>query len=112
MTHNHPPCHLALYNPATCVNPTDTQNYCDTYFVNNIILGQNIKINACVLSFYDQPAGGVVVGESRHQELDGTRFVPIACMLFEGISVIGKEISDKTNFSMTITSYGNSELEI
>ncbi|XP_065913644.1 uncharacterized protein [Dysidea avara] len=55
---------------------------------------------------------GVVVGESRHQELDGTRFVPIACMLFEGISVIGKEISDKTNFSMTITSYGNSDTSI
>jgi len=79
------------------------------------MLGQNIRINACVLSFNDRPAEGVnfiVSGESQHHRLDGTQFVPIACNLFEGISVIGKKISDKFNFSMTITSYSNSELEI
>ncbi|XP_065914553.1 putative leucine-rich repeat-containing protein DDB_G0281931 [Dysidea avara] len=56
VTHNNPPRHLVLYNPATCINTTNTTNHCDTYFVDN---GQNIKINACVLSFRDQPAGGV-----------------------------------------------------
>ena len=56
LTHNNPPLHLALYNPATCINAT---SYCDACLVNNIMLGQNIKINACVLSYHDKPAGVV-----------------------------------------------------
>jgi len=115
VTHNYPPHHLAMYNPAICVDATNMPSKCQTYFVSNIMLGQNIKINACVLSFYDKPAGGVdfvVSGASGQHFLEETRFVPIACQLFEGISIIGKQISDKTNFSMTITSYTNSESEI
>ena len=114
VTHNYPPRHLALYKPATCVNK-NTTNDCDTYFINNIMLGQNIKINACVLSFHDRHAGSenfVVSGENEHQSLGGTQFVPIACDFFEGIIVRGKKISDKTNFTMTITSYRNSDIEI
>ena len=115
VTHNYPPSHLALHSPTTCIATTEPVNNCDIYFVNNIMLGQNIKINACVLSFYDEPAGEmnfVIKGENQHHKLDSTRLVPIACNIFEGISIIGKKISDKTNFSMTITSYGNSEVEI
>ena len=115
MTHNNPPRHLVLYNPATCINTTNTTNHCDTYFVDNIMLGQNIKINACVLSFHDQPARGVdfvVSGENHDHNLGGTQFVPIACNLFEGVSVTGKETSDITNFTMMITSYTNSDLGI
>jgi len=111
-THNYPPRRLAFNNPATCINTTSR---CPKYFISNIMLGQNIKINACVLSFYDEQAGGVnfvVTGESKHHRLDGTRFVPIACTFFEGISVVGKKISNKKNFSISITSYTNSEVEI
>jgi len=114
VTHNYPPRHLALYNPASCVSSTNIMNYCDTYFVSSIMLGQNIKVNACVLSFNNKHAGGVnflVTSGSQFYQLDGTRFVPIACSLFEGISIIGEKITDKTNFSMTITSYSNSEIE-
>ena len=109
VTHNYPPHCIALYSPAICVDTTTVTSKCQNYFVSNIMLGQNIKINACVLSFYDQPAGGVdfvVSGGSKQYFLEATRFVPIACQLFEGI------ISDKKNFSMTITSYTNSESEI
>ena len=115
VTHNYPPQHLALYNPAICIAATKSVNDCDVYFVDNIMLGQNIKINACVLSFHDKHIGGlnfVVTGRSQHHNLDGTRFVPIACTLFEGVSIKGKNIYDKTNFSMTITSYSNSDTEI
>ncbi|XP_065892877.1 uncharacterized protein [Dysidea avara] len=114
ITHNNPPRNLALYNPATCINKTTVVNDCKAYLVSNIMLGQNIKINACVLSFYDEPAGNIdftVSGGSQNHHLDGTQFLPIACKLFEGISVIGKEISNKTNFSMTISSYTNSRSE-
>ena len=112
VTHNHPPHHLALYNPTTCINTTNKSSRCQKYFISNIMLGQNIKIQACVLSFHEQHAGGVnfvLSGEYKDHRLDGTQSVPIACTLFEGISVIGKKIS---NSSMTITSYTNSEVEI
>ena len=115
VTHNYPPHHLALYNPTTCADTINSSRKCQNYFVSNIMLGQNIKINACVLSFHDQPAGGVdfvVSGGSEQYFLEATRFVPIACQLFEGISIIGEKISNKKNFSMTITSYTNSESEI
>ena len=49
VTHNHPPRH----NPATCINTTNTTGNCQDYiFISNIMLGQNIKINACMLSLY------------------------------------------------------------
>ena len=117
VAHNNPLHHLALYAPATCLDATKPNDNCGTYFVPNIMLGQDIKIDACALSFYDQPAGAVdfvVSGRSQHHHLDGTTFVPIACKQFEGISVLGQEISDisSVNFSMTITSYTNSEVEV
>ena len=115
VTHNYPPHHFALYNPTTCADTINSSRKCQNYFVSNIMLGQNIKINACVLSFYDQPAGGVdfvISGRSEQYFLEATQFVPIACQLFEGISIIGKKISNKKKISMTITSYTNSESEI
>jgi len=115
ITHNNPPRRLALYDPATCIHSNYTISKCNVYFINNIMLGENIKINACVLSFYDQHAGGtnfVVNGESEHHKLDGARFVSVICSLFEGTSITGKKISGKTNFSMTITSHTNSDTEI
>ena len=42
-----PPNKLALYPPAVCVD--DNVMNCGTHFVNNIMLGQEIIIFACVL---------------------------------------------------------------
>jgi len=115
VTHNYPPLHLALYQPAVCADAVNTSNDCNTYFIKNIMLGQNIKINACVLSFYDKSAVGVdflVTGESQHHYLDDSQFIPIGCKIFEGISVLGKKVISRNNFSMTITSYTSSETEI
>ena len=77
-------------------------------------ISQNIKINACILNLYDQPAEGVnfmVKGENQNYKLDSTRLVPITCNLFEGVGVIGKKISDKSIFSMSITSHSNNEFQ-
>ena len=111
LKHNYPPRHLALYNPTSCIATTEKVRDCDTYFVDNIMLGQNIKINACVLSLYDQPAEGVdfmVNGENQNYKLDSTRLVPNACNLVDGI---GKKVSDKSIFSMSITSQSNNEFQ-
>jgi len=80
ITHNYPPHHLALYNPATCIDTTNTVNNCIAYAVKNVMLGQSIKINACVLSFHNQPAKVVefvISGESLYHDLSGSQFVSI-----------------------------------
>ena len=56
ITRNNPPCKLVLYEPATCVDYNRTT--CTTYFIKNIMLGQDIKVKACVLGLYDQSAEG------------------------------------------------------
>ena len=55
-----PPRLLVLNKPAipTCKN-SDTEE-CNTYYVNNVMLGQEISINACLMDYYDQPAEEVV----------------------------------------------------
>ena len=50
-----PPRKLVLGDPAVCIDDDNATN-CVTYYVNNIMLGQEIIIDACVLDYYDQPA--------------------------------------------------------
>ena len=50
-----PPSKLALHYPAVCVDD-DNWTDCGTYYINNIMLGQEVIIDACVLDYYDQPA--------------------------------------------------------
>ena len=47
------PNRLVLYNPTKCINSNETD--CDTYYMNNIMLGQDITFDACLLDYYDQP---------------------------------------------------------
>ena len=112
VTHNNPPRKLAFYDPATCID--DDNKTCKTYYISNVMLGQDITIDACVLGFNDQTAGSVdFVVSSKDQEykIDG-RFVSVACKEFQGVGVTGKRISNRTNFTMTIASYVSSQSEI
>ena len=44
---------LVLYNPTKCISGNETDY--DTYYMNNIMLGQDITFDACLLDYYDQP---------------------------------------------------------
>ena len=44
--------------------------------------------------------------------MDGPKFVFIACNHFEGTTIIGNEVSNTANFSITITLYSNTESDI
>ena len=113
VTHNNPPKKLAFYDPATCID--DDNKTCKTYYISNVMLGQDIKIDACVLGFNDQPAGGVdfvISGKDQDYKTDGSKFVSVACKAFHGVTVTGKRITKRTNFTMSITSYVSSQSEI
>ena len=103
VAHNNPPRELVLYEPATCISDDEV---CKKYLLNDMMLGQDIKVNACVVGFFDQPAGVVdflVSGNDDDYSIDGPKFVSIACNDLEGIRIIGNEISNTTNFSIHIT---------
>ena len=117
VTHNYPPLRLVLSDPAICINDKNATKYCSNYFVNNTMLGQAIKIKAYVQSIFNKSAGRTdfVLNESNPNlnYIDGSKFVSINST-FEGISIIGKRISEVTEFLISITSNeaGNPNISI
>ena len=103
------PHKLILYNPAKCINGNDTD--CDTYYINNIMLGQDITFDACVLDYYDQPteAAQFLITGTKHQfyNINGSKHITISCdHTIQGIIITGNQHSSNSyNYSMTISLY-------
>jgi len=113
VTHNNPPRQLILYDPAVCIDVDGIT--CRTYFVDNIMLGQDIKINACVLGFQNEPARRAdfsLHGKDKNHSIDGSKLVSVGCNYVEGMRIIGKEVLNAMNFSISIASYFTSESNI
>jgi len=104
------PNKVKYYHPTICINRNSTRGECETYFINNIILGQEIKAYACVLDYYDQLSSAVqhiVSDKNDHNyQIDGARdlLVPCGSNAFQGISIIGNRTLsfEKFNISLTI----------
>ena len=100
-----PPNKLQFYKPATCIDDGKTQ--CDTYYVNHVMLGQEIDIPACVLDYYDQPADQTQfhLYNRVHDNytLSESNQILLSCDVPWGISVIGNKILSKSlNYSVNI----------
>ena len=71
------PSKLLFYNPTKCSNGNDTN--CDTYYMNNIMLGQDITFHACLLDNYDQPteAAQFLVTGMNHEDynISGPKYI-------------------------------------
>ncbi|XP_065892196.1 putative leucine-rich repeat-containing protein DDB_G0281931 [Dysidea avara] len=109
-----PPSKLEFYKTATCIDDNIGTN-CQVYMVENIMLGQEVVVDACVLDYYGNPAGTtlfLVTGENLNHRINGPQYVLVSCKVFQRISVIGKKISSMTNFSMTITSHDGSKSDL
>ena len=101
------PNRLVLYNPTKCSNGNETD--CDTYYMNNIMLGQDITLNACLLDYYDQPteaAEFLITGKS-HQDynISSSKYISVSCnRTTQGITVTGNlESNNKYNYSINIS---------
>ena len=109
------PKSLILYNPAKCI---DTN--CDTYYMNNIMLGQEITFDACVLDYYDQPTEAIqfsITGmDHQHYKIVSQKYISISCNhKTQEISVNGLLALNKLyNYSVNISLYASraSELKI
>ena len=109
-----PPRKLVLGDPAVCIDDDNATN-CVTYYVNNIMLGQEIIIDACVLDYYDQPAVEtqfMVDGNDEDHNINGSNSVLISCNGLQGIIIEGIKVSDATNFSINLISHDGSQSDL
>ena len=103
------PHKLILHNPTKCINGTDAT--CDTYYINNIMLGQDITFDACVLDYYDQPteATQFLITGMNHQDynITGSKYITISCNhTIQGIRITGNlHLNNSYNYSMDISLY-------
>ena len=104
------PNRLLLYNPTKCINDNETD--CDTYYMTNIMLGQAITFDACLLDYYDQPtkaASEFLITGMNHQDynISSSKYISILCNhTTQGIAVKGNLQSNKTyNYSINISLY-------
>ena len=101
-----PPNELKFYDPAICIDD-DNDTQCYSYYVQDIMLGSDIVIPACVFDHYNHSVEStqfLVQNESNSSyDIIGSREVLIGCNTFEGISILGDQVLSKsTNLSVDI----------
>ena len=104
------PSTLKIHYPAKCIKNNTAE--CELYYIESIMLGQEIIIYACLLDYYNQPAEATqfkVISEIyKLFFVHGSEFTSISCNhTIEGISIIGnKPISGlPLNFSVILSLY-------
>ena len=105
------PKKLVLIDPAKRIDNENESTY-DQYYINDIMLGQEIIINGCVLDYYNQSTDAPWLLEldiSRKNEfydIHGSENVLIACNhTFQGITVTGNIVESTlpSNISVNLT---------
>ena len=104
------PRKLELYKPVECIDNHSVG--CESYYVKNIMLGQEILIYACMYDYYGRPTGTeeFVMSSADGQDyyIPGSQYILISCNhTFQGISIIGNKATPVLpfNHSMTIGLY-------
>ena len=82
------PTNLRLYNPAQLVNNTDPS----TYYVSDIMLGQNIIIPACTLDLNEMPLWSIQFTiqldetNNHNYSMQGNNIISVDCRSLQGIN--------------------------
>ena len=111
------PSKLLLYSPAYCVSDNKNQlKGCGSYFVDNVMLGQEILIDVCMYDYYDQPSDTAqfLITSANNQEsyIPASRYVLISCNnTIQGIKIIGNN-SLPSNYTLEFTLYVNRRSEM
>ena len=107
------PYRLKLYFPAQLVNETDH----NTYYVNEIMLGQNILIPACVLDQQEMPTGPVqfmvqlVDNNIQDYIIEGSNLITANCKTLQGINnlfITGNPPSKNSTITIHLSSFYDS----
>ena len=102
------PTKLVLNYPAICISGSNS--VCDTYFVNNVMLGQQITLSGCVYDYYNQETEAAQfsitgMNNQNYSISNGSEYILVSCnQTTQGISVIGNLPSNSSyNYSINIS---------
>ena len=89
------PKKLILYKPAECIDNSNAE--CDLYYIKNIMLGQEIMIDACMYDYYDRSTSTaeffITSTDNQDYYISGSQYILISCNhTFQGISIIGNPV--------------------
>ena len=107
------PNQLKLYFPAQLVNTTDRS----TFYINDIMLGQNIVIPACVLDQLEMPTGHVqfmiqlVENNNENYIIEGSNIITANCRTLQGISnlfITGRPPNENSTITIQLNSFYDS----
>ena len=108
---------LKLYDTAKCIS-SDSDG-CEKYYIDKIMLGQEITIYPCLFDYYNQPAEVTqfrIIAENHHNYfIHGSEYTSISCNhTVEGISIVGNKIisSLSLNYSIFFNTTGQSVISV
>ena len=99
-----PPSELKFDHPAICINEDDDIQ-CKQYYVQNVMLGEEIAIPACVLDYYNHSVYStqflVLSEKNLIYNNDGPNQVLISCDQYERVNITGNQsLSKSINFTI------------
>ena len=104
-----PPKKIVLYEPAIpmCNDNNSKTEECNSYYVKNVMLGQEILINSCLMDYYDKPteeAVQFIVISGNKDYTPGSKYVLISCSLPLKVKITGSKAS-LMNYTMTLRTF-------
>ena len=108
------PTKIQLYNSKIkCINfGSDTE--CDSYYINNIMLGEEILLDACMYDYYDHPVDvarfSISGANNQGYHLDSNNTLMTCNRTLELVDIHGIE-SGPFNYSINVSLYDNRQSE-
>ena len=102
-----PPSELKFYHPAICIDEDNDSQY-KQYYVQNVMLGKEIAIPACVLDYYNHSVHSAQFKVQNEKHLIynniGPNQVLISCDQYERVNITGNQsLSNSINFTINFT---------
>ena len=106
---NTPPKRIELYEPAVpnCNGNDSTAEECNMYYINNVMLGQEISINSCPIDYFNNPAierVQLIVNTDIENFNSSSKYLLASCNLPLKFSITGN-MARLMNVTMTLTTF-------
>ena len=104
-----PPKQVVLYEPAVpaCKDNSSRREGCNAYYVKNVMLGQEILINTCLMDYYNEPTADVAqftVTSNTRNFTPSAEYFLVSCSLPLKINITGIK-SSWINYTMTLSTF-------
>ena len=104
-----PPSKLKFLTPAMCISNDNKITKCQNYYLDRIMLGEEVNIPVCVSDYCNQPSYSrqfhIFPINTQNYSITGSDQILLSCNdTFNGISITGSErLTDLLNFTINIT---------